>query len=63
MHCCVEVTESSTNKQHILSTLVYLHEMWPKAREWEARDHFKVCVPIAVHRKKHSGTVRSAGEY
>ena len=24
-----------------LETLVYLHEVWPKAREWEARKHFK----------------------
>jgi hypothetical protein len=24
-----------------LETLVYLHEVWPKTREWEARKHFK----------------------
>jgi hypothetical protein len=22
-------------------TLVYLHEVWPKTREWEVRNHFK----------------------
>jgi hypothetical protein len=24
-----------------LETVVYLHEMWPQTREWEARKHFK----------------------
>jgi hypothetical protein len=27
-----------------LETVVYLHEMWPKTREWEARKHFKADV-------------------
>ncbi len=36
-----------TNKQcqltcEDLQTIVYLHEVWPKVREWEARKHIKV---------------------
>jgi hypothetical protein len=25
-----------------LENIVYLHEVWPKVREWEARKHIKV---------------------
>jgi hypothetical protein len=33
--------EKTEVKRGAVQTVVYLHEMWPTTREWEARKHFK----------------------